>query len=255
MSRLMPLLGASMLIGVLSSTPSSSAEPENPKPPGWLIGAGYIAAPNPYGHEVDAVNAPIPLLGYIGERLTWLGPYLAYKFLSTPVSVAGVIAPRFEGIPEDIEDGPLAGIHARRPALEAGVDVGYARLIGSARVDISGRHDGYEFSLAAREERHIGSSWLLDMRAGVVWQSAALTSYLYGVDATEARPGLDFYAPGGALNYELSVFATYRIGQRWFALGSVAFRLLDEEITSSPIVDRSYDAGGYVGVAYRFGHR
>jgi len=244
-----------MLIGVLPSLPSSGAEPEKPEPPGWLIGAGYIAAPNPYGHDVDAVNAPIPLVGYMGERLTWLGPYLAYKFLSKPVNVAGVLAPRFEGIPEDIKDGPLAGIHARRPALEAGVDVGYARLIGSARVDVTGRHDGYELSLAAREERHIGNTWRLDMRAGIAWQSAALTSYLYGVDATEARPGLDSYAPDGALNYEASLFVSYQIGRRWLALGSVTFRRLDEEITRSPIVERNHDAGGFVGLAYSFGHQ
>src|SRR4030095_3035878 len=107
----------------------------------------------------------------------------------------------------------------------------------------------------AREERHIGNSWLLDMRAGIAWQSAELTSYLYGVDAAEARPGLDSYAPGGALNYEASLFVSYQIGRRWLALGSVTFRRLDEEITRSPLVERSHDAGGFVGLAYRLGHR
>ena len=57
------------------------AEPGPAEPPGWLVGAGYVVAPNPFGADVDAVSTPLPLLGYIGERRTWLGPYLRYEFV------------------------------------------------------------------------------------------------------------------------------------------------------------------------------
>jgi MipA family protein len=255
MARLVAVLGALISISVFAVHPSHAAEPASTKPPGWLIGVGYVSARNPYGSDVDTINTAIPLLGYIGERLTWLGPYLSYELVkAAPVNVTAVIEARFEGIPEDIDDGPLAGVRARKPTLEAGADVAYGRFIGSLRADVSGRHNGYELALGLQEERHFSDTWLLKGRVGAMWQSADLTSYLYGVDATEARPGLEFYEPGGALNYEASLFASYRLSPRWMALGSVALRLLDDDISSSPIVDRDHDIGGFVGVAYRFGH-
>lgn len=254
MSRLASLLGAWILMS--AAPPLLGAQPEGAEPKGWLIGAGYVSAPNPFGREVDTVSAPIPLLGYVGERLTWLGPYLRYEFVkNAPVTVAGVLKTRFEGIPKDIEDGALAGIQARRPTLEAGVDVSYGKFVGSIRSDISGRHDGREFSLAFREKRFWNDTWLLEGQIAAVWQSAELTSYLYGVSVHEARPGLNAYEPGDALNYELSLLASYQVSPRWVCLGSASFRLLDEAITESPIVAQDHDVGVFVGIAYRLGHR
>ena len=86
---------------------------------------------------------------------------------------------------------------------------------------------------------------------GAVWQSADLTSHLYAVHVAEARTGLDAYEPGGALNYEATLSATYRISRRWMALGSMMYRLLDDDVSASPIVDRDHDVGGFVGLAYR----
>jgi outer membrane protein len=252
MTKLVSMVGAAVLMGLPLNRPVHAAEPGVADSPGWLIGVGHVVAPNPYGAGVDTVNTPLPLLGYIGERLTWLGPYLRYEFVdSGAASIAGVIETRFEGIPDDVDDGPLAGVQARKPALEAGADVTYGRFVGSVRADVSGRHDGYELSLALQEKRRLGDAWLVEGRVGAVWQSANLTSYLYGVDAAEARPGLDAYEAGSALNYEASLFATYRIGARWMALGSVTFRILDDGINSSPIVDQDHDVGGFVALAYR----
>lgn len=222
--------------------------------PGWLIGLGYISAPNPFVADVDTVDTLIPLLGYMGERLTWLGPYLSYEIVNgRRVSVAAVIETRFEGIPEDVEDGPLAGLDARRLAVEAGGDVAYGRFIGSVRADVSGRHNGYEVSLAVREERYLGESWRIEGRIGAAWQDADLTSYFYGVETADSTPTLPVYQPEAALNYEASLFVSCEIGRRWMALGSVAFRHLDDEISSSPMVAGDHDLGGFVGIVYRFG--
>jgi outer membrane protein len=252
MPRLVFVLCASILAALLPARAAIGAEPGPAEPPGWLLGAGYVVAPNPFGAGVDTVSTPLPLLGYIGERLTWLGPYLRYEFVNAgSARVAGAIETRFEGIPDDVQDGQLAGIRARKPALEAGADAAYGPFIGSARVDVSGRHDGYELSLGARQERRMGDAWLLEGRVGAVWQSADLTSHLYGVHAAEARTGLDAYEPGGALNYEATLSATYRISRRWMALGSMTFRLLDDDVSASPIVYRDHDVGGFVGLAYR----
>jgi MipA family protein len=255
MSKVGRVLGASMLVLFLVRS-SHGAEPASVESPGWLIGAGYVSAPNPFGSGVDSNSTPIPLVGYIGERLTWLGPYLRYDVVTdSAVNLAAVIETRFEGIPEDVNQGPLAGIHARKPAIEAGADVSYGRFIASIRTDVSGRHDGYEFALAVQERRRLGETWLLEGRIGAAWQSAELTSHLYGVDATETGSGLDLYEPGGALNYEASLFASYQISRRWMALGSVAVRRLDDDIRASPIVDQEYEFGGFAGFAYQLGHR
>lgn len=113
MSKLAPLMGA--ILAILFAAPESrGAPPEHAQAHGWLIGAGYIMAPDPFVAEVDTVSAPIPHVGYTGERLTWLGPYLSYEVAGAgPASVAAVIETRFEGIPEVIEEGPLDGLKAR----------------------------------------------------------------------------------------------------------------------------------------------
>ena len=252
MPRLVYVFCASILVSVLPTRAARGAEPEMAESPGWLVGVGHVVAPNPFGPGVDTVNTPIPLVGYIGERLTWLGPYLRYEFVDTrSASISGVIETRFEGIPDDVDAGPLAGIQARKPALEAGADVAFGRFMGSMRIDVSGRHYGYELLLGVQEKRRLGDRWLLEGRVGAVWQSADLTSHLYGVDAAEAGAELDPYEPGSALNYEATLFASFRINSRWIALGSVAFRILDDEIALSPIVDQDHDVGGFFGLAYR----
>jgi hypothetical protein len=169
MSKIGRVLGASMLI-LCSVRPSHGAQPGGMESPGWLIGVGYVAAPNPYDSGVDTASAPLPLLGYVGERLTWLGPYLRYEIVTDrPVSVAAVIETRFERIPEDVKEGTLAGIHARKPALEAGADVSYGRFIASMRTGVSGRHKGYELAFAVEEKRRVGTAWLLEGRIGAAW--------------------------------------------------------------------------------------
>jgi outer membrane protein len=255
MSKFVPLIGATLLATLFAARVSHAAQPERTQPRGWLIGAGYVMAPNPFVADVDTVSAPIPLIGYTGERLTWLGPYLSYEVVGAGrASVAAVIEARFEGIPEDIEEGPLAGLNARKPTLDAGAGLAYGRFLGSVRAEVSGRHDGYELSLSAGDERHVGETWIFRGRIGATWQSADLTSYLYGIDVTEARPGLVAYEPQEALNFEATLLASYRISAHWTALGSVAFRLLDDEISSSPIVAQDHDVGGFAALVYQFGH-
>jgi outer membrane protein len=238
-----------LLAGTVAGAESGPTE-------GWLVGIGYVIAPDPYAGDVATTDKAIPLLGYVGERLTWLGPYLSYELVDTGrMNLDVVLAVRFEGIEEDVTSGPLAGVRAREPALEAGVDAGYGPLLASLRADASGQHNGYEVSLSIGEDWYPAERWRLEGRAGIAWQDAKLTSHFYGVDVTEAGPGLAAYESDAALNYETSLGLSRQVGNRWRVFTSVTYQAFDDEISRSPIVDHDYQFSAFAGITYHFGKR
>jgi outer membrane protein len=255
MQKILGSVALSPVLALLAGT-VAGAEAEPRETQGWLVGIGYVIAPDPYAGDVATTDKAIPLIGYVGERLTWLGPYLSYELVETGrMNLDVVLAVRFEGIEEDVSSGPLTGVQAREPALEAGVDAGYGPLLASLRADASGQHNGYEVSLSLGEDWYPAARWRLEGRAGIAWQDAKLTSHFYGVDATEAGPGLAAYEPDAALNVETSLGLSRQVGNRWRVFTSVTYEAFDGEIGRSPIVDQDYQFSAFAGVTYHFGKR
>jgi outer membrane protein len=223
---------------------------------GWMIGAGYVWAPGPYAGGARGTSDAFLLIGYAGERLTWLGPYLSYRLSGDEsFELTAVAEARFEGIEDDVTEGELKGLHAREPALELGFDFGYGPLFASARADVSGRHDGFMLALGVEKEWHVADRWGLKGRIGTQWKDSKLTDYLYGIDDSETGFGLSTYAPGSSLNYQASVRLSHSFNDAWLAFAAVSYELLADEVTSSPIVDSDYDLGAFAGIAYRLGSR
>lgn len=225
-----------------------------PEPSGWLIGVGYVQAPNPYAAGISDVDGVLPLVGYLGDRLRWLGPRLTYEFVDRDEArIAALAQVRFQSIDDEALAPAFDTLQPRDPALEAGMELELGPLFAAFRTDVSGRHDGYELSLAVHETWNLSDRWTFDGRIGLTWQSSDLTRYLYGVDAEEATSLLRPYAPGGALNYRASLDVTHPLTNRWFAFASVGVDFLDDEISSSPIVVDDRQAGAFLGVVYRLG--
>lgn len=40
---------------------------------GWVVGFEYVAAPEPFVGDAESASRFVPVIGYVGERLTWLG--------------------------------------------------------------------------------------------------------------------------------------------------------------------------------------
>jgi outer membrane protein len=116
---------------------------------GFLYGAGLIVSEEPYrGYDTRVI--PIPVLGYVGERLRVYGPFVSYDVLqgeSSRVSLRA--APRFQGFDESDSDF-FEGMKDRDSSVDAGLGFNYDKedwkFEAAAMFDTLGKSDGYELS-------------------------------------------------------------------------------------------------------------
>ena len=71
------LLGA--IVALTFSTASFAQSPNN-SPQGWMWGVGVAASQDVYT-DFDNRIVPIPIIGYVGERLRVYGPFVGYQLL------------------------------------------------------------------------------------------------------------------------------------------------------------------------------
>lgn len=220
--------------------------------PGWIVGLGYVVAPDPFVGKAKDASQPFPIVGYLGERLTWLGPYVSYRIMDDDLfAVSAVAEVRFDGFDAESGDPLLLGLSERRSAVETGLDVDFGPLSLSARTDISGRHKGSSVELGFTQTWELGHQFGLETGVSAEWQSDDIVNYYYGVSATETSTGRPEYTPGSATNFGADVQLSYRLGDRSTLFLGVDGRRLDKRITRSPIVDDDYEFSAYVGFVYQ----
>ena len=227
----------------------------------WSLGAGVIVAPRPYV-GADAEIQPIPIVELYSGRWFVQGIRAGYRLVDTE-SIDFDVRVRFRFSGLDPDDSPfLAGMEERRETVEAGIGFdweaarawrGAFQLELRAFADMLGRSDGFESSLDLGWRRVFGPGRVILLPAvGMVYQSSDQVDYYYGVRPNEARPGRPAYRGEAVFNPRASVLLVYRFTQRWSLTTLVSVDFLDDEITSSPIVDQSSELFGLVGLAYSF---
>ncbi len=84
--------------------------------------------------------------------------------------------------------------------------------------------------------------WRADLNAGigVEWNSENQNDYYYGVSRKESsRSGLRGYNPNDSWNPYLELSANYNFAGNWSVYGTARYTRLSDEITDSPMVDKS----------------
>ncbi|MEM8982670.1 MAG: MipA/OmpV family protein [Pseudomonadota bacterium] len=220
------------------------------QPPGWIVGAGYVAAPDPF--VGDAGNdTPFPLIGFIGERLTWLGPNVSYQLAGNETwSVTAAGGLNFLGFDADTNDPALAGLIERDNAIEAGLDLVYGPLSLDLRQDVSGTHDGFSARIGASQGWQISRRLSLEGSVFVDYLSEDLADYYYGVSPTEALSGRAAYGVNAATNVGVGAQFMYRINKRAFVISRIDFTRLDDTISDSPIASDTEQVSAFIGIAY-----
>lgn len=219
--------------------------------PGWVVGAGYVFAPDPFVGDPEDASRPIPIVGYIGERLTWLGPYLGYRLTDDAfVSIVAVAELGFDGFDHVTNDPALQGLVERKSAVDVGFDVEIGPFGVTARTDVSDRHGGQSVDV------HVGHSWGLrdleiGLSVGAEWQSADLVNYYYGVSAGEATALRAPYSAGSAINFGLGVELQYQLNKRTTLLFGGDVSRLGNNIRRSPIVDDDFETAAYIALVYQ----
>ncbi len=235
------------------------------QPPGWSLGIAIAAADSPYVGEGARV-LPFPIFGYEGERLFLRGISGGVHLVDTGAfQLDGLVSARLDGF--DIDDLSASGLadngldarllDDRDHGLDAGIGASWTGSFGRVRVealadvtDTSGGHEvGVEYTFMLRS-----GAWTILPSAAVRWLSEDLTNYYFGTLDSEVARGVPRYTPGAAVVPSVSVVATRPLGERWSFMGGFTYRVLPDELSDSPLLERDTDGVPSVfgGVSYRF---
>jgi outer membrane protein len=158
----------------------------------WSAGVATIIPSSPYV-GVDTEIKILPIVTYEGERLTWRGPSLAYKFTGLKrgepsFSLTLNLAPnRLDTDDSDSLDGIkdrdfsfMAGASYRQPFELATVSLAF-------ETDVTNKHDGQRavVSLARPLVFDPKRQWMLTLGVELEYLSANYADYYFGVDQEE----------------------------------------------------------------------
>jgi len=251
------LLSIFILLASLPLFAQDEPATQTPSSVRWSLGLGVISSPRPY---IGAKNSilPIPLVELYYKKIYVQGIRAGFHLFEKGNVVFDARARlTFAGL--DPDDSPaLEGMAERKSTVEGGFALdwrpGKYQLSTTAFSDLLGRSGGQQVGLDfSRAWIFAGYRWGLTPSIGVVWQSSDLVDYYFGVTPEEARPGRPPFQGQSAINFRASVFAFFRLTTRVNFVGLLRVQRLDNEISSSPIVDKPRGYFGLLGVNYTFG--
>ncbi len=242
-----------LILGLFGAGATWAAEPlERGSQKGWVFGVGYAWAPDPYVGDTDQPGGPVPLIGYVGDRLTWMGPYVSYRVSPDDAAheLAVVAQPRFEGADDVGRDPRLQFLKKRDPAFEAGIS---ARAWGfdlTVTSDVSGRHKGLEAVLSTGIDYELTERLTVAGGIAAIWKNQRLADYYFGVDADEQAPGLASYQVDDALSYSADIGFQYRLTDRWTLMLEVGQEWFANTVRNSPLVEGRRQRYAMFGLMY-----
>ncbi|MCI5124619.1 MAG: MipA/OmpV family protein, partial [Candidatus Electrothrix sp. AR5] len=161
---------------------------------------------------------------------------------------------RFEAY-EEGDSNSLIGMKERDGTVEAGLAVQWRleQAVLSCRVftDLLNEHGGQEINLRIKKPFR----WRMLFVApylGVSLHSDSFSNYYYGVDASEAIAGRPEYELGWTANWQAGLALRVGLTQNIMINTLFGLKLLDQEITDSPIVDQDALFFGMAGIAFGF---
>ncbi|MFU8817553.1 MAG: MipA/OmpV family protein [Pseudomonadales bacterium] len=197
----------------------------------------------------------LPLFLYEGKRVFARGALAGVHLQQRPgVAVDLVARYRFDRL-EPSRDPFFAGMQERRQTLDGGLSLAVSGRLGEvsllALTDLLGRHRGEEFDLSYRYPAGT-DDWQLSPYVSLLYQSADLTDYYYGVRANEAAPGRPAYQADAAAFWRYGLDASYRLSRGWHAHGGVSVEQVPDTVRDSPLTEEAWRLRAYGGVRYYF---
>lgn len=135
--------------------------------------------------------------------------------------------------------------------LELLADGRWGYLQANAFHDVTGVHDGYELSLDYGIGLRSGR-WYFEPGLRLAYKSAELNDYYWGIRFDESSPSLPVYEADGGLNTAVRLRASYHLSKRWALRMAIDYERLNDEIASSPVVDRDNVVGYFAGLSVEF---
>lgn len=210
---------------------------------GFVYGLGLAVRKEIY-KGFDRRVIPLPTIGYRGEKLTVLAPFVSYDLASfEAVKFSLRAAPRFQGF-DDSDSDIFEGMEERKFSMDSGVGLLYEknnwRVDVSAMFDVLNRSNGYELHSRLGRVYNYGPVFF-EPRVTVSYLDANHVDYYYGVTNDEVNNFRSQYSGENTVNtsFNFSVstpiffggFSSISVGRTWFGSG----------ITDSPLVEDSAD--------------
>lgn len=242
-----------LALGVLIATSATAVQAESK----LTLGAGVGIVEHPY-KQYDHDLYPVPVINYEGDNF-WFrgrgGGYYLWNDGTDQLSVMGYWSPMYFK-PGDSDNSQLRKLDKRKSTVMAGVSWMHHTQYGSLRTALSGdildNSNGVVWD-TAWVYRYTNGGLTLTPGIGVEWNSENQNQYYYGVSHHEAaKSGLRSYDPSNSWNPYLELTANYRFANSWSVYGTARYTRLSDEITDSPMVDKSWTGLLSTGVTYTF---
>lgn len=242
-----------LALGVLIATSATAVQAESK----LTLGAGVGVVEHPY-KQYDHDLYPVPVINYEGDNF-WFrglgGGYYLWNDGTDQLSVMGYWSPMYFK-PGDSDNSQLRKLDKRKSTVMAGISWMHHTQYGSLRTALSGdildNSNGVVWD-TAWVYRYTNGGLTLTPGIGVEWNSENQNQYYYGVSHHEAaKSGLRSYDPSNSWNPYLELTANYRFANSWSVYGTARYTRLSDEITDSPMVDKSWTGLLSTGVTYTF---
>ena len=242
-----------LALGVLIATSATAVQAESK----LTLGAGVGIVEHPY-KQYDHDVYPVPVINYEGDNF-WFrglgGGYYLWNDGTDQLSLTAYWSPLYFK-PGDSDNSQLRKLDKRKSTVMAGVSWMHHTQYGSLRTMLSGdtldNSNGIVWD-TAWVYRYTNGGLTLTPGIGVQWNSENQNQYYYGVSHHEsAKSGLRSYDPNSSWNPYLELSANYRFAVSWSVYGTARYTRLSDEITDSPMIDKSWTGLLSTGVTYTF---
>lgn len=242
-----------LALGILIATSATAAQAENK----LTLGAGVGIVEHPY-KQYDHDVYPVPVINYEGDHF-WFrglgGGYYLWNDGTDQLSLTAYWSPMFFK-PGDSDNSQLRKLDRRQSTMMAGVSWFHHTQYGSLRTTLAGdtldKSNGMVWD-TAWVYRYTNGGLTLSPGIGLQWNSENQNQYYYGVSGHESvRSGLRRYDPNSSWNPYLEMSANYRFAGNWSVYGTARYTHLSDEVTDSPMIDKSWTGLLATGVTYTF---
>lgn len=242
-----------LAFGVLIATSAGVAQAEND----LRLGAGVGVVEHPY-KDYDADVYPVPVINYESDNF-WFrglgGGYYLWNDKADKLSITAYWSPLYFK-PGDSDDRRLRELDKRKSTMMAGLSYIHNTEYGFLRTTLAGdtldNSNGIVWDLAWLY-RYTNGALMLTPGIGVQWNSENQNEYYYGVSRKESsRSGLRSYDPESGWNPYLEISANYNFLGDWSVYGTARYTRLSDEVTDSPMVDKSWTGLISTGITYKF---
>ena len=260
------LLTATAIVGFLglsqAAFASSSYAPDviDTEPQGFesqnSLGLGVAYQQSIYT-GVDNDVKPFPMLNFTYDDFFIKGITVGYNTYTTDVMQFSLIGrPNFQGYNSD-DSRELSGMSDKGTSVNVGGQLVVKMLplitTVSALHDISGNTAGNTLGLKfATGLPLMDKRLIISPSVAFTYQDSNITDYYYGVSDSEATSTRSAYSPSNTVNTTLGVMTKFQVSQHWSTTLAYMFTRYGNEISDSPIVDRSTASTVLLGASYLF---